>query len=142
MVKKVLFNRCRASKSHRMNFTFHHQKIQTMHNFDRFASNQEQPAAEFGQGEFDNEYGQGEAPLNEMQELELANQLLAVTNEAEIGKWVGSLFRKLKGVGQNFAATDEGQQLRNTFRQGARNVLQQGIRSGMQFAGRSLSNNM
>ncbi|MEO6036861.1 MAG: hypothetical protein ABIQ93_00525, partial [Saprospiraceae bacterium] len=113
-----------------------------MHNFDRFASNQESLAPDYGQGEFDNEYGQGESPLNEMQELELATQLMEATNDAEISKWVGTLFRKIKGAGQKFGASPEGQRLRNTFRQGARGVLQQGIRSGAQYLGRNAADRM
>lgn len=40
---------------------------------------------------------QGESPLNEMQEVELATELLTVTNEAELDQFLGGLVRKVGG---------------------------------------------
>jgi len=52
-------------------------------------------AGEF-MGELSGEF-QGEAPLNEMQEMELAAELLAVTNEAELNQFLGGLIKKAAG---------------------------------------------
>lgn len=40
---------------------------------------------------------QGEGPLNEMQEMELASELLTVTNEAELEQFLGGLMKKVGG---------------------------------------------
>ena len=52
-------------------------------------------AGEF-MGELSGEF-QGEASLNEMQEMELAAELLAVTNEAELNQFLGGLIKKAAG---------------------------------------------
>lgn len=54
---------------------------------------------EFGQelfGEMSGEY-EGEASLNETMEMELAAELLSVTNEAELEQFLGGLFKKAAG---------------------------------------------
>jgi len=47
-------------------------------------------------GEMSGEY-QGEMPLNEAQEMELAAELLSVTNEAELEQFLGGLVKKVGG---------------------------------------------
>jgi len=47
-------------------------------------------------GEFSGEF-QGESPLNEMQEMELAAELLSVTNEEELNQFLGGLIKKAAG---------------------------------------------
>lgn len=47
-------------------------------------------------GETFGEY-QGESPLSEMQEMELAAELLTVTNEAELEQFLGGLIKKVGG---------------------------------------------
>jgi hypothetical protein len=111
-----------------------------MHNFNRFAQNQENVSPEYQNGEFADEFAQDEMPLNEMQEMELAAELMEVTNDAELGRWVGKLFSKAKGVGRNFLQSPEGQTLGNTFRRSARQLVQGGTRSLTQYLGRNLAN--
>lgn len=51
-------------------------------------------------GEFVGETGyevMGESPLSEMQEMELAAELLSVTNEAELNQFLGGLIKKASG---------------------------------------------
>lgn len=56
-----------------------------------------------GEGEFQGESfetafeGYGEMPLNEMQEMELATELLGVTNENELDQFLGGLIKKVGG---------------------------------------------
>lgn len=63
------------------------------------------PPAESGEGfELTGEFGQpGETaePLDEVEELELATELLAVSNEAELDQFIGKLFKKAwRGIRQ------------------------------------------
>lgn len=108
-----------------------------MHNFNRFAQNQENLSSEYQYGEF----AQGESPLNEMQEMELATELMEVTNEAELGQWVGKLFGKLKGIGRNFIKSPEGQQFGNNLRQNVSNTLYGGAQAIGQYANRNIRDN-
>jgi uncharacterized protein (DUF697 family) len=66
-----------------------------------YQSEATQSALEMGAaGEFEYEFespsGEFESPLNEQQEVELAQELLEITNEAELEQFLGSL---IKGVG-------------------------------------------
>lgn len=72
-------------------------------NFELAGEYQGELAGEFpGElaGEFATEFSgefQGESPLNEMQEMELAAELLSVTNEAELNQFLGGLIKKAAG---------------------------------------------
>jgi uncharacterized protein (DUF697 family) len=62
---------------------------------ENFEFGAELPGEVFGEfeGEYQGEF-QGESPLNEMQEMELAAELLSVTNEAELEQFLGGLIKK------------------------------------------------
>lgn len=108
-----------------------------MHNFDRFLPNQESLSSEYGNDEMGNEYAQYESPLNEMHELELAAEFQEISNEAELAKWLGKVFSKVKGISRNFIQSPEGQRLRNDVRQSGRRVLKSGLQNISQYAGRN-----
>ncbi len=67
--------------------------------------------------------GELEGPLNENQEMELASELLEVTNEAEMEQFLGNLFKSaVKGIG-NFARSGTGQALGGMLKNVARTAL-------------------
>jgi hypothetical protein len=78
--------------------------------------------AEFGEAEF-GEMGELEAeavaPINEMQEMELASELLEITNEAELEQFLGGL---IKGVG-GFLKSGAGKALGGVLKTVAKKAL-------------------
>lgn len=54
----------------------------------------EYEAFEYDEFEFDNEMSDSEAVFNETEELELASELLAVTDEAELDQFLGKLIKR------------------------------------------------
>ena len=73
-----------------------------MHDLDRTLRSQESEGEMF---ESEQEYewsGEAEMPLNEMQETELAAELLAVSNEEELDHFFGSVFKKIGGLAKRF----------------------------------------
>jgi len=91
---------------------------------------------EYGTGEFGNEFGQfqesegnhafetygeynQETPFSEAEEMELAAELLSVSNEAELEQFLGSLFKKAAG----FIKSPIGQQLMGTVKGLAKKAL-------------------
>ena len=79
---------------------------------------------EFGEtGEFGHEFGEMEAeaetPLTEMQEMELAAELLEITNEAELEQFLGGL---IKGVG-GFMKSSAGRALGGVLKKVAKTAL-------------------
>ena len=69
-------------------------------------------------GEMSGEY-EGEASLNEAMELELAAELLSVTNEAELEQFLGGLFKKAAG----FIKSPVGQALGGVLKSVAKKAL-------------------
>jgi hypothetical protein len=74
------------------------------------------------EGEF---YGNmyGESPFSEAEEMELAAELLNVTNEQELDQFIGSLFKKLKRFGGKLLRSPIGQQLGGIIKGAAKNAL-------------------
>jgi uncharacterized protein (DUF697 family) len=69
------------------------------------------------------EVGQGEAPLTETQEMELATELLEVTNEAELEQFLGGLIKKAaSGVG-SFMKSGVGRALGGVLKNVAKTAL-------------------
>lgn len=76
---------------------------------------------EFGNElEFENEYS-GE--INETLEMELATELLSVTNEAELEQFLGGLFKKVAGGVKNFAKSSAGRALGGMLKSVAKKAL-------------------
>jgi hypothetical protein len=95
---------------------------------------------EFGQGETYGEYGQGEtygeneqellgetaqgeAPLNELQEMELAAELLEIANEQELNQFIGKLIRTVGRAAGKVVRGPIGQALGPVLKQAARTLL-------------------
>lgn len=69
------------------------------------------------------EVAQAEAPLSEMQEMELASELLEVTSEAELEQFLGGLFKKVaSGVG-SFMKSGTGKALGGILKNVAKKAL-------------------
>lgn len=99
-----------------------------MHDIDRTQLEWEQyehdlgapQAYEFPQ-EFEGEYG--EVPLHEANEMELAVELLEVTNEAELEAFLGNVFGAVGRTLGRFARSDAGAALTGLVRNAARDAL-------------------
>ncbi|CDG82843.1 putative uncharacterized protein [Janthinobacterium agaricidamnosum NBRC 102515 = DSM 9628] len=63
---------------------------------------------EFGQGEWNPETGQ-QGMFSETEEMELANELLSVSNEAELEQFLGNFLRKAASVAGNIIKSPVGQ---------------------------------
>ena len=79
--------------------------------------------AELGEfGEF-GEFGEAESPLSEIQELELASELLEVSNEQELEQFLGKLIGTVgAGLGR-FARSDTGRALGGILKGAAKQAL-------------------
>jgi hypothetical protein len=71
------------------------------------------------------EYGAGEAeaPLGELQELELASELLEVASEEELEEFLGKLIRSVGGVARTLARSPFGRQLTGILKTAAQQAL-------------------
>lgn len=93
---------------------------------------------EFGEFEAMNEFGEfeggelslgefgelaGEGELNEMQEYELAAELLAVSNEQELEQFLGNVFRRAASAVGRFASSQAGKALGGILKNVARQAL-------------------
>jgi hypothetical protein len=99
-----------------------------MHDIDRTLN-------EFGSGEmesgelefeFEGEFGQGQevsSPFNEMQELELASELLTLGNETELNHFLGNLIGKAASAARTFVSSPTGQALGGILKQAAKQAL-------------------
>lgn len=79
----------------------------TMHDIDR--TQMESWEAEPGEFEYET-YQEFEGPFNEVEEMELASQLLEVTDEAELDQFLGSLFKKASRAVGSFMKGPVGKQ--------------------------------
>ena len=79
-----------------------------MHDIDR--TQMESWEAEPGEFEYET-YQEFEGPFNEVEEMELASQLLEVTDEAELDQFLGSLFKKASRAVGSFMKGPVGKQL-------------------------------
>jgi hypothetical protein len=77
-------------------------------------------AGGFGQAQ---EYSEVGTPLNEMQEVELATELLEVSNEAELEQFLGDVISAIGGAARRFASSDTGQALGGILKDAARQAL-------------------
>src|SRR4051795_3935103 len=68
-----------------------------MHDLDRTLRSQE---PELESWEFTQE---NESPLGELQEMELAAELLSISNEQELDYFFGKIFRKVGGIAKRLA---------------------------------------
>ncbi len=96
-----------------------------MHDIDRTQLEWEQyeyeaPGHEVLQ-ESEAEYG--EVPLHETHEMELATELLEVTNEAELENFLGNVFKAVGSTIGQFARSDTGRALTGMLRNAARDAL-------------------
>jgi hypothetical protein len=75
-----------------------------------------------GEGEF---YGNmyGESPFSEAEEMELAAELLSVTNEQELDQFIGSLLKKARKAIGKFVASPVGKQLGGIIKGAAKSAL-------------------
>ena len=104
-------------------YQFPHLKIYCMHNIDRITNEYEfENAFEFegeGEGEFEFEFeGEGEGEFEfegelegEAYEMEMANELLGVSNEQELEQFLGKMFKKVARGVSNFAKSGIGKSL-------------------------------
>ncbi|TWI69354.1 hypothetical protein IP91_00422 [Pseudoduganella lurida] len=75
---------------------------------------------EFGQGEWT---GEGGGLLSEADELELANELLSVTNEQELDQFLGSFLKKAASVAGNIIKSPIGQAVGGVLKGVAKKAL-------------------
>jgi hypothetical protein len=78
--------------------------------------------------EFESSFEQEDTFLNqetdsETEELELATELLGVSNDAELNQFLGSLISKAAGVAKGFARSAAGQQIGGLLKDAARKAL-------------------
>jgi hypothetical protein len=86
-----------------------------------FAGEGEDETAYEDEYQYEDEYEDEEAA--EAAELELATQLLEVSNEQELDRFIGNLVRSGAGALSNFARTREGRQLGGILKKAAGRVL-------------------
>lgn len=88
---------------------------------------------EYGAGETQGfEFGQGEGVFNELQESELASELLEITNEQELNQFIGSLIKK--------AGRAVGSIVKSPIGQALGGVLKQAAKAALPMAGAALGN--
>jgi hypothetical protein len=72
-------------------------------------------------------YGEYEGPLGESEEIELASELLEVSNEQELEQFLGNVFNAVQGAAGRFVRSDTGQALggilKDTLKDAARQAL-------------------
>jgi len=64
-----------------------------------------------------------ESPFTEIQEMGLASALLEVTNESELDRFLGNVFRTIESVTGRFARSDAGRALGGILKGAARQAL-------------------
>jgi hypothetical protein len=67
--------------------------------------------------------GEAASPLNEVQEMELATELLEVSNEQELEQFLGNVLRSVGQAAGQFIRSDTGRQLTGILRSAARQAL-------------------
>ncbi|HEX3130016.1 MAG TPA: hypothetical protein VH394_21965 [Thermoanaerobaculia bacterium] len=76
------------------------------------------------EADFEADFGsQGEGAFNEEQELELAAELLAVSEEAELDQFLGKLFKRVTGAAGQILKSAPGQALKGLLKQTAKKAL-------------------
>lgn len=117
-----------------------------MHDIDRTlnefgSSEMESGETEF---EFEGEFGPGlevTSPFNEIQEMELASELLTLSSEAELNYFLGNLIGKAASAARTFVSSPTGKALGGILKQAAKQALPVvGGAIGGYFGGSSGSN--
>ncbi len=75
------------------------------------------------EGDFEGDFGQGEGLFNEEEEIELAAELLAVSGERELDKFLGKLIRRVGKAAGQIIRSPTGQALTGLLKQTAKQAL-------------------
>ena len=104
-------------------------RTQLEHDIDRTQLESEA----YGGGEFGESSGFGEAqsegrdglesPVSETQEIELASEFLEISNEAELDRFLGNVFKTVGSAVGRFARSDTGRALGGVLKDAARQAL-------------------
>lgn len=95
-----------------------------MHDMDRIQAEYGSPEVNLEWGfESGEGYEVGEAPLSEIQGLELASKFLGVTNDEELDHFLGDLFKKVSGAVGGFVNSPAGQAIGGILKSAARQAL-------------------
>lgn len=103
-----------------------------MHDIDRTSNEFGMDSGEFQTGEIPFEYetlpgmGLGDeisSPFNELQETELAAELLSLSNEAELNQFLGDLIKKAGSAVGSFVSSPTGQALGGLLKSAAKKAL-------------------
>jgi hypothetical protein len=123
----LLFNFCagRRGRSDIRCFTFHREF--TMHDIDRTTLEYGQEMSGFEAENFESDQGEwsgeGSTMFSDAQEMELANELLSVTNEAELEQFLGSFLRKAASVAGKAIKSPVGQAIGGVLKGVAKKAL-------------------
>jgi len=91
--------------------------------FEMYADQEGDFEADF-EGDFEADFGsQGEGGFHDEQELELAAELLAVSEEAELDQFLGKLFNRVKGAAGQVLQSPSGQALKGLLKNTAKKAL-------------------
>jgi hypothetical protein len=69
------------------------------------------------------EYGEAASPFGEMQEIELASELLEIGSELELEQFLGNILNAVGGAARRFASSQTGQALGGILKDAARQAL-------------------
>jgi hypothetical protein len=78
---------------------------------------------ETGPGEQGSEFFQAASPFGEMQEMQLAAELLEISSEAELEQFLGNVLSAVGGAARQFARSDTGRALTGIVKDAARKAL-------------------
>jgi hypothetical protein len=74
-------------------------------------------------GQSESEFNEAGSPFGEMQELQLASELLEISSEAELEQFLGNILSTVGGAARQFARSDTGQALGGILKDAARQAL-------------------
>jgi hypothetical protein len=97
-----------------------HRKESTMHDIDRTQPEYSNESFEFGENEWSPETG---GTFNENEEMELATELLSVSNEAELDRFLGDLVSKATRAVGSFIRSPAGQAVGGVLKGVAKKAL-------------------
>lgn len=107
-----------------------------MHDIDRTQLESGYEAFESEQFEFEGGYGETGSPFNEAEEMELAAELLEVTDEAELDHFLGSLIKRGAQAVGKFVKSPTGKALGGILKGAAKQALPMlGKAAGAYFGG-------
>lgn len=76
-----------------------------------------------GEADYEGDLGQGEGPFNEEEEIELAAELLAVSEEQELDQFLGKLIRRVGQAAGQIIRSPTGKALTGLLKQTAKKAL-------------------